>query len=77
MRQSAWVLFTSNLEGKSVSTVQREVLLKARVLYRYARPSYNVMGTITCFTYNPERVWVKWDDGKVEVRSLKSLEIVK
>ncbi|WXH66081.1 nucleotide kinase [Salmonella phage SeKF_80] len=80
MRQSAFQLLKASLDnnnGAPVSQVQREVLLNKKVLYRYARPTQQVFGTITAFTGNVQRVWVKWSDGAVESRSIKSLEVIK
>lgn len=80
MRQSAWSLLKAAIENGADSSVhdcKALVLLAERVMYCYARPSQKVVGTITAFTYDIQRVWVKWDDGKLEVRSLKSLELIK
>lgn len=76
MRTSAWLALKEAAKANGPAVAQTEVLNKKRVMYRYARPSQSVFGTITCFTYDIERVYVKWDDGKLNVQSLKALELI-
>lgn len=80
MRVSAYGIQKALLDAKPaarLADIQLNHLLKKPVLYRYARPSQKVKGVITAFTYDQNRVWVKWEDGRVEARNLKSLEIIK